>query len=83
MHSIEFVASARKEFLRLSKEDQRRVVAVLERIRMRPYAFAMRLSGSKAYRIRAGKLRIIADILEAPARIVVLRVANRETVYLP
>jgi len=83
MYSVEFVASARKELLQLAKEDRRRVVAVLERIRMRPYAFAMGLSGSKAYRIRAGKLRIIADIMEEPARIVVLRVANRETVYLP
>jgi mRNA-degrading endonuclease RelE of RelBE toxin-antitoxin system len=83
MYSVEFCASARKEFLRLAKEDQRRVVAVLERIRMRPHAFALRLSGSRAYRIRAGRLRIIADILEESGRIVVLRVANRESVYLP
>jgi mRNA-degrading endonuclease RelE of RelBE toxin-antitoxin system len=81
MHSVEFVDSAEKEFRRLSAEDQRRVIAVLERIRARPYSFALRLSGSGAYRIRVGKLRLIADIMEK--RIIVLKIGNRESVYLP
>ena len=81
MYSVEFVESAKKEFKQLSKENQKRVVSVLERIRIRPHEFALRLSGSKAYRVRAGKLRIIVDIEEK--KIIVLKIGNRENVYLP
>ncbi len=83
MYKIEFVEPAQKEFKQLSKENQKRALAVLDRIRVRPYEFALRLSGSKAYRIRAGKLRIIADIIEKEKLILVLKIGNRETVYLP
>ena len=83
MYTIEFAAPAQKEFFRLIKEDQARVCSVLERIVVRPYSFALRLSGSKAYRVRAGKLRIILDIIEETQKIMVLKIGNRETVYLP
>ncbi|MFZ5501636.1 MAG: type II toxin-antitoxin system RelE family toxin [Candidatus Micrarchaeota archaeon] len=56
---------------------------MLERIRVRPFEFALRLSGSKAYRVRAGKLRIILDIREEDSSIVILKIGNRESIYLP
>ncbi|MEK6979391.1 MAG: type II toxin-antitoxin system RelE/ParE family toxin [Candidatus Micrarchaeota archaeon] len=83
MYSIDFTESARKEFLRMPTQEQERIDSVLDRIRLKPYFFAMRLSGSKAYRIRVGKLRIILDILEENQQIIVLKLGNRETVYLP
>lgn len=83
MYSIDFVSSAKKEFMQLSNDDKPRIVSVLERIRPRPYLHAMRLSGSKAYRIRVGKLRIIVDIVEDAKEIVVLKIGNRENIYLP
>ena len=81
MYAVEFVGSAQKEFKQLNKENQKRILAVLGRIRVRPHEFALRLSGSKAYRVRAGKLRIIVDILEK--KILVLKIGHREKVYLP
>ncbi|NYZ74293.1 type II toxin-antitoxin system RelE/ParE family toxin [Candidatus Micrarchaeota archaeon] len=83
MYSIGFVESARKEFRQLSDDDQRRVIAVLERIRVRPHSFTLRLSGSRAYRLRVGRLRVIADIIEEKQEIIVLKIGNRESVYLP
>lgn len=83
MYSVEFVESAKKEFKQLSKENQKRVLSVLDRIRVRPHEFALRLSGSKAYRVRAGKLRIIVDIEERSKKIIVLKIGKRENVYLP
>lgn len=83
MYCIQFVESAAKEFRHLEKEDQKRVGSVLERMRVRPHEFALRLSGSGAYRIRAGKLRIIVDIQKEDKQIIVLRIGNREKVYLP
>lgn len=83
MYSIEFVESSQKEFKQLNKENQKRILAVLGRIRVRPHEFALRLSGSKAYRVRAGKLRIIIDIMEKEKLILVLKIGHREKVYLP
>ena len=83
MYSIEFVDSAQKEFKQLNKENQKRALAVLGRIRVRPHEFALRLSGSRAHRLRAGKLRIIIDIIEKEKLILVLKLGHRENVYLP
>ncbi|MCI0564869.1 MAG: hypothetical protein MN733_40905 [Nitrososphaera sp.] len=83
MYDIQFVEQARKEFIQLNREDQGRVISVLERIRIRPHSFALRLSGSKAYRVRVGKLRLIIDIMEEDQKIIVLKIGNRENVYLP
>ena len=83
MYSIEFIVHAQKEFKQLSRDDQLRVISVLERVRMRPHDFSLRLSGSRAYRVRAGDLRIIMDIIEAEERIVILKIGNRENVYIP
>jgi len=83
MYLIEFISSAQKEFRQLSTDDQNRIISVLERIRVRPYSFALRLSGSGAYRVRVGKLRVIVDILEGEKKIIVLKIGNRENVYLP
>lgn len=82
-YSIEFIDSAKKEFKSLDAEDRSRVLNVLERIRIRPHQFALRLSGSKAYRVRVGKLRIIIDIDEIKFQILVLKIGNRENVYVP
>ncbi len=83
MYSVEFVDSARKELNRLGQEDQNRIISVLERICVNPYNFTLRLSGSKAYRVRVGKLRVILDIVETDKKIIVLKIGNRENVYLP
>jgi mRNA interferase RelE/StbE len=83
MYSVELVESAQKDFNRLDKEDQKRVVAVLERISVRPYSFVLRLSGSRAFRVRVGKFRVILDILDENNKIVVLKIGNRESIYLP
>ncbi|MBI2079170.1 type II toxin-antitoxin system RelE/ParE family toxin [Candidatus Micrarchaeota archaeon] len=83
MYRIEFLDSAQKEFKQLTKENQSRIISVLERIVVRPHSFALRLSGSKAYRVRAGKLRVILDIIEEKQIILVLKLGNRENIYLP
>jgi len=83
MYDILFTDSAKKEFKNLAKEDQLRVLNVLERIKVRPHEFVLRLSGSKAYRLRTGKLRIILDIEDKCSKITVLKIGNRENVYSP
>lgn len=83
MYEVVFSESAQKEFKQLSKEEQNRVINVLERIMVRPYSFALKLSGSNAYRIRVGKIRVIVDIIDKTQTILVLKIGNRENVYQP
>ena len=82
MYNVLFIDSAKKDLRKLNKEEQERVISVLERIKIRPHSFAMRLSGSRACRVRAGKLRIIMDINDRVNGIVILKIGNRENVYL-
>ncbi len=81
MYEVVLSRSAQKDLLRLPADQQDRIIGVLERASVSPLQHVKRLSGSDAYRLRAGKLRIILDINEKAKRIEVLRIGNRETVY--
>jgi mRNA interferase RelE/StbE len=81
MYNVNFTESAKKEYGQLPEDMQQRVVAVLERISLRPHSYVMKLSGSSAFRLRVGKHRIILDIDEQAKEILVLKIGNRENVY--
>ncbi len=81
MYEIVISKSAEAGFLALSEDMQDRVEAVLKRISMRPHRYVTRLTGSRAYRLRVGKYRIILDIDEREKRIEVLRIGHREKIY--
>ncbi len=81
MYNVVFAKSAEKELLSLPDDMQERVVGVLERISVQPHMHARRLTGVNAYRLRAGKLRVIIDINERVQTIEVLKIGNRETAY--
>jgi len=82
MCDIVISKSAGREILSLPEDVRRRGVDVLERISVSPYRHARKLSGTEAYRIRMRKCRAIIDINEKLKRIEVLRIGNRETIYL-
>lgn len=83
MYEVVFTDSAKKELFALDPETQTRIIQVLERICIRPHHFVLRLSGSKAYRLRVGKIRIILDINQSACQIEVLKIGYRENVYSP
>ena len=45
MYAIEFAPSALRQFEKLDREAQARIAAALERCRVRPHEFAVRLVG--------------------------------------
>jgi len=53
---------AEKQLEKLDKESKERIIAVLKRIRIRPFPHIKKLVGNKYYSARAGKYRIILDI---------------------
>ena len=82
MYSIIFNPKAEKQFKKLDHEIRRRISAVLDRIRIRPFSQDLkRLEGTRYYRARVGKYRIILDIFQDKLIIVVIEVGPRHKIY--
>ena len=81
MYEIDFSVTAEKQLCKLETEVQSRIVAVLERIRVRPYPFITRLVGTAYYRLRVGEYRVILDVREQKVIIFVIEVGHRRNVY--
>jgi len=79
MHDTIFTEKAERELGKLEKSIQERIFAVLERVKIRPEAYFKRLVGEKAYKLRIGDYRVIADIVDN--KIVILKVGHRRNVY--
>ena len=81
MYTIEFSEVARKQLLKLSKELQKRIIASLERIRIRPEAYVKKLVGDPGYRLRVGDYRVIIDLQKEKFVILVIKIGHRKNVY--
>lgn len=81
MYTIEFSKNAEKQFHKLAREVQIRIISTLERIRVRPQSHVIRLVGSPYYRLRAGDYRLILDISENKLLIFVIEVGHRKNIY--
>ena len=76
---IEFTKSAFRDFKKLPKEIQKRVIGILERIKINPWRYVKKLSGYEdLYRVRIGDYRMILKINQ---KIFVLKIAHRKNVY--
>ena len=58
-YEIIFTDTSRKQFKKLEKDIQERIIKALERIRIRPEAHIKKLVGDPGYRLRVGEYRII------------------------
>lgn len=81
MYTVDFSKDAEKQFDKLPKEIQERIINSLERIKIRPYSYVLRLVGSPYYRLRVGDYRIILDIKDNKLIIFVIEMGHRKEVY--
>lgn len=81
MYEIVFTNKAEKEFKKFDTNTQKRIISVLERCRTRPEAYFQRLVGDKAYKLRVGDYRVIADIYQDKIIILILKVGHRKNIY--
>ena len=81
MYSIEFSKTAEKQFYRLEKEVQERIINTLERIRIRPFHFVKGLTGTSYFRLRAGSYRVILDVKQDKQVIFVIELGHRKDIY--
>jgi len=81
MYKIEFTEKAEKQFDKLDFVMQKRIINVLERIKVRPFYFVRRIINSSYFRLRVGDYRIILDIKSEKLIIHVIEVKHRKNVY--
>ena len=81
MYIVEFTDTAKKQFRKLEKELQKRIISTLERIRIRPEHFLVKLVGDPGYKLRVGNHRLIMDIDQGKLILLVLRMRYRRNVY--
>lgn len=83
MYEILVSDRAKKQLKKLDKTARNHIGAVIERIRIRPFAHVKAIVGSPYYRARAGDYRIILDIKRNELIILVLEVGHRKSIYGP
>jgi mRNA interferase RelE/StbE len=81
MFRVLLTERAKKQLRKLDSTTQNRIIAVLERIRMRPFAHIKAVVGESCYRVRAGDYRILIDIQQGELIILVLEVGHRKNIY--
>jgi len=81
VYEIRWAIIASKQFGKLDKTIQKRIIDKLESIRENPFLHVTRLVGFDAYKIRVGDYRIIATIEKNTLVILVLKVGHRKLVY--
>ncbi len=82
MYSIIFNSKAEKQFKRLDKETQRRISLFIDRIKVRPFSHDIkRFVGTRFYRARVGKYRLLLDIFQNKLIIVIIEIGLRGKIY--
>jgi mRNA interferase RelE/StbE len=82
-YSVEISRTAEKQIAALGKVDQVRVIRAIAALAAEPRPHGCRkLEGyDSTYRIRLGRFRILYDLLDRRAIVVVLKVGQRKDVY--
>ena len=81
MYKVEFSKKAEKQFDKLNLNVQGRILAVLERLKVRPHSRVKKIVGNHYLRARAGDYRIILDIVDKNLIIYVIEVGHRKNIY--
>ncbi len=81
MYEIIFSNKARKQLFKLEKSIQKKIIAILERIRIRPESYIAKLIGDLGFKLRVGDYRVIMDIDNTSLFILIIKVGHRRDIY--
>ncbi|NJD54661.1 MAG: type II toxin-antitoxin system RelE/ParE family toxin [Candidatus Methanoperedens sp.] len=79
-YEIIFSDKAFRQLKKLEKSIQERIIAVLERIRVRPETYVTKLVEDSGYKLRVGDYRVIMDIKNSKLKILILKVGHRKNI---
>lgn len=81
IHEIIYSDKALRQLHKLERNIQARIIAVLERVRIRPEVYVSKLVGKPGYKLRVGDYRIIMDIDNQKLIIFIFKVGHRRNIY--
>lgn len=81
MYSIDFTKTAERQFDKIDKKFQIRIINVLERIKIRPFHFVKKKEGTPYFIMRVGEYRVILNIEIKSLKIYVLELGHRKKIY--
>jgi len=81
MYEVFFSDKARRQFKKLERETQERIISAIERVRIRPEAHVTKLVGDPGYKLRVGDYRVIMDINKNKLMVLVLKIGHRRNIY--
>jgi mRNA-degrading endonuclease RelE of RelBE toxin-antitoxin system len=81
MYTIDFTKKAVSQLEKISKADSTHVLKKLYSIRDNPLPHLKKLTGTKLWRLRSSKFRVILDVVVSGKTLVVLRIGKRDKVY--
>lgn len=81
MYSVEISDSAKKQLRKLPEDVQDRIIYALDRIKIRPEAYLIKLVGEPSYKLRVGNYRAIIDLDLHTRLILITKVGHRKKIY--
>lgn len=80
---VEWATDVKKDLQALDKNNQKRILAAVELLRVNPRPAKMKklVSPDPKYRVRVGDYRIIYQIEDSKLIILVLRIGHRRDIY--
>ena len=81
MYTVLFSEKALKFLEKMDKEPQKQIIKGLEKIRLRPEDFLIKLIGDSGYKLRIGDHRLIIDLNKEQLQILVIELGHRKNIY--
>ncbi len=80
-YEILFSDKALKQLKKMERHVQERIIAAMERVRIKPEKYVTKLVGDPSYKLRVGDYRIIMDIDSKKLQVLVLKIGHRKNIY--
>ena len=81
MYEIILAKNVEKYIDKLNSKDRERILNSLEKLRIRPSAYLVRLVGEKTYKFRVGNYRLIIDLNNNKLIVLVINIGHRRNIY--
>jgi len=81
MYEIILSRNVEKYLDKLNSKDRERIINSLEKLRIRPEHFLVRLVGEKSYKFRVGEYRLIVDLNKNQLLVLVIKIGHRKNIY--
>ena len=80
-YEILFSDKALKQLKNMERDVQERIIAAMERVRIKPEKYVTKLVGDPGYKLRVGDYRVIMDIDSKKLQVLVLKIGHRKNIY--